>query len=99
MARRHRAVRRLNGSSPEENMLPRLNGVCTGTGRPNVASSTLRRLAHLGSPGTEQWPARLTQDTLAQGNPEMKDAGVQTVEHWANPGLDDVLKSHSEELP
>ncbi len=90
---------RASWDTPGEDLLPILNRACAGSGSPNRASPTLRCPAQPGSPGTAERQARLVRDTLTQGNPEMRDAGVQVVEHGADPGPDDALKSHLKSHP
>ena len=72
---------------------------CTDVDRPSFASSILRCLANLDSPGTPNWRVNLVRDALHTGNVDIKEAAVRAVEHWGDSELVKVLSSHQEDVP
>ena len=73
-----------------------LREICLDSAQPSFAASVLRCVGRLLDPGTDVWRAGLVRDGLAMNDLEIRDAAVQAAESWGDPGLADVLKSHSE---
>lgn len=73
-----------------------LREICLNSAQPSFAASIFRCVGRLTVPGADVWRAGLVRDGLAMNDLEIRDAAVQVAESWGDPGLYDVLKSHSE---
>ncbi len=83
-------------SSTEPCLLGWLRAFSLDVTQPSFAASVLRCLGRLKEPGTSRWRAELVGAALAIEELEIRDAVVQAVESWKDPGLIDLLESHSE---
>ena len=66
---------------------------------PSFASSILRCLGRLDSPGDSSWRASLVRDALRLDDVEIRDAAAQAADSWADPELIAVLTQHREAAP
>ena len=66
--------------------------------RPGLAASVLRCLGRR-RPGTSAWRVEIVRSALAADDVEMRDAAVQVAESWGDPGMREVLSSHTEAVP
>ena len=82
--------------APHACVLERLRGFSLNVADPCFASSVLRCLGRLDSPGTTSWRATLVRDALALDDVEIRDAGAQVADSWADPDLIEVLTAHKE---
>ena len=76
-----------------------LEETCTDHGSPALASSVLRCLAVMEKPGRPEWRAGLVARALASDDLEIREAGIQAAEHWAEPGTTEALAAHEEPAP
>lgn len=66
---------------------------------PSFASSILRCLGRLDSPGDTSWRATLVRDALGLDDVEIRDAAAQAADSWADQELIEVLTLHREAEP
>ena len=78
------------------NTLGWLRSTCLNSSDPSFASSVLRCLGRLDSPGTISWRASLVRDALALDDVEIRNAAAQAADSWADPELVEVLSLHRE---
>lgn len=83
-------------SGESQNILGWLREFCLDNTQPSFAASVMRCLGRQMDPGTDVWRARLVRDGLSMGDVEIRDAAVQAAESWGDPGMSDILASHSE---
>lgn len=83
-------------SGDSEDTLGWLREFCLDDTQPSFAASVMRCLGRQVEPGTDDWRARLVRDGLSIGDVEIRDAAVQAAESWGDPGMGNVLASHSE---
>ena len=91
----HTLTEALEEQAPQE-LLPWLTELCTNMSSPAMASSVLRCLSSLPLPGTPEWRAYTVRQALASSDIEIRDAAMQAVEHWGEPALAEVLRTHEE---
>ena len=89
---------RVLASDHGEDALEWIREFCTDAKRPAFAASVLNCLGNLELPGSAEWRVTLVRDALATDNTQVKDAAVQAVEKWGEPGLVDVLRTHQENV-
>ena len=94
-----RTLSRALSNDSNKDQLDWLTEFCTDVDHPSFASSILRCLANLDSPGTPNWRVNLVRDALHTGNDDIKEAAVRAVEHWGDADLLKVLSSHQEDVP
>ena len=82
--------------APHACVLEWLRGFSLNVADPSFASSVLRCLGRLDSPGTTSWRAALVRDALALDDVEIRDAAAQAADSWADPDLIEVLTAHKE---
>ena len=90
---------RVLSDDTRNNVLDWLLEFCTDSEQPTFASSVLRCLANLDHPGSEAWRIRLIKTALGEDDVEIREAAIQTVEHWGESVLVEVLKAHHDEDP
>ncbi|MGE0055311.1 MAG: hypothetical protein AB7S74_13975 [Hyphomicrobium sp.] len=62
------------------------------------AADLVRLLSRVEGPGSPKWRKELIEKLLHASSVNMRDAAVQAVESWAEPGLADVLRNHKEHV-
>ena len=80
----------------DKDVLEWLRSLSLNAAQSSFAASVLRCLGRHSDPGTDQWRAELVRDGLAVNDIEIRDAAVQAAESWGDPGLIEVLESHSD---
>ena len=87
------------GSGDKQACLESLREFALDARQPVFAASVLRCLGRLPELGTEEWRIGLVRTALTKKNVQIRDAAVQAAEHWADHGLIEVLKDHSDTEP
>ncbi len=83
-------------SSQDGVALDWLHAFCTETAHPAFAAAVLRCLGRCKEPGHRAWRVELIRTCLSIDDVEIRDAAVQAVESWHEPGLLSVLRAHIE---
>jgi len=73
-----------------------IRSICLDSARPTFAAGVLLCVARQPMVGTAAWREELVRGGLAADDLEVRDAAIQAVEYWRDPGLLPILAGHSE---
>ena len=85
-------------SKDADALLRRIRSICLDSTTPTFAAGVFLCVARQPEVGTAAWREELVRGGLAVDDVEVRDAAMQAVEHWGDPGLRRTLVAHSEPI-
>ena len=83
-------------SEDPDTVLQWIWSACLESDSPAFAAATFLCVARQPAIGTAAWRAGLVHGGLASDDIELRNAAIQAAESWGDPGLRQILATHSE---